>query len=1361
MTGSTGETTGEIVGIGPFGRPAPRVAVAVARAGGLGVLDLGTDRQVALAALAEVGRWWRGPFGVRVPAGCGVRPDELPAAVRAVVLAGTVLRSDAAAAYAAGRRALLEVTDLGEVAAALRLLDGDGPPGGLIARDSLLPRLLAGSRLARPVYAAGDLDPAGAARAVADGAAGIVLDLQLALARETGLPADVAAALAGNPAASPAVRHKTAGGVVRAFRAAIDARVHGGAAPARPAPLDIAVVGVGCAFPGAPDAARHWAHVVAGTRPRPSAAPGGDPARLALDVAGRALADAGYADRPFDRARTAVIVGADGGIAAWLASRLGLGGTAYTVDAACASPLAALDAACKELAAGTSDTVLCGGAASFDGARGGPFAAACLVLKRRADAERDGDRVHALVASVGTGADPLPAAGLVEAHGVDPDALAAVHAAAPPGTATLGAVTSRIGHTRCAAGLAGLVKAAHALHTGILPATPHAVPGGGPFATGDAARPWPAEPGARVAAVSGAGFGGTVFHAVLTGYDGAPDPVSGLDAWPAELFLVRGADRDAALARLAALARRDGVRLRDLARTCAAWTGPVRAALVATGRADLLAKIDAVRAARPAPGVFPATPAPGAVAFLHPGHDGAPARPPADLFLAFPRLRRLLRLAGPDGVAALFPASGPPRRRDAPALVGLAVHRLLTELGVRPDLAAGHGAGELVALCAAGVIAESDLVPLGAARAAALRDAACAADGDPGGMAAVAAAPGTVRAALAGIPDVVVAQHNAPRQVVVSGPTAALDRAVAALAARGLPVERLAVDCALHGPSVAGAAAPLRRALAGRDLRSPAFPVWSGATAAPHPAEPGALAAALAGQAAAPVRFVELVEAMYAAGARVFVETGPGDALTGLVGEILGDRPHRAVACDVAGEPGLPRLLLALAELAAAGVPVDASALFAGRDAVVLPDVRPAEPVRHVVRTRDLPPLPVPEPAPGRFAGRRFVVADDGGGVALALADLLERQGARVTTPPDAGGPCDGLIHLGALRPGAAPVLPGAYAGIRAALAGGPRWVLLASGGEAGAGLQGLARTLAREYPRVRVRSVEVDAKERAPAALAALLLAELLDAEGPVAVVHSGAARLAPEAVPAALPAPRGGLGLDGRSVVLLTGGARGVPARVARALAATGCRLELAGRAPQPPPEDPALAAARDEAALRRVLARRTSGDVDRAVRRVLAEREMRSTLRDLGASVRYHQADVRDAAAVRALVADVRRRHGRLDGVVHAAGLAPDRLVRDMSPRLFDRVYRTRVDGARALAAAVPRGLRFFAVLGGAGRADHAAAHDACAALVPLWREALGCRVLAADWGPGDADAAVRVLLHELAHGDEPRVVLAPAP
>src|SRR5207245_913476 len=100
-----------------------------------------------------------------------------------------------------------------------------------------------------------------------------------------------------------------------------------------------------------------------------------------------------------------------------------------------------------------------------------------------------------------------------------------------------------------------------------------------------------------------------------------------------------------------------------------------------------------------------------------------------------------------------------------------------------------------------------------------------------------------------------------------------------------------------------------------------------------YPPDPESIRDRLAEQVESPVRFAAEIEAMYAAGARTFVEVGPGAVLTGLTGKILGDRPHLAVACDRPGEPGITRLLSALAELAVHGIALDPGPLFAGRQA--------------------------------------------------------------------------------------------------------------------------------------------------------------------------------------------------------------------------------------------------------------------------------------------------------------------------------------------------------------------------------------------------------------------------------------------
>ncbi len=272
---------------------------------------------------------------------------------------------------------------------------------------------------------------------------------------------------------------------------------------------------------------------------------------------------------------------------------------------------------------------------------------------------------------------------------------------------------------------------------------------------------------------------------------------------------------------------------------------------------------------------------------------------------------------------------------------------------------------------------------------------------------------------------------------------------------------------------------------------------------------------------------------------------------------------------------------------------------------------------------------------------------------------------------------------------------------------------------------------------------------------------------------------------------------GLGSESVVLLTGGARGITARVALGLARTsGCHLELVGRTPVPDADEkPMTAAAADRVALRRVLAQASKGtpaEIEAAASRILAEREIRATLAALGelaASVRYSAVDVRDPASVMALVDGVYRRHGRLDGIVHGAGVLADRLLADKTTEDFARVWETKVDGARALAAAARAELGFLVlfgsvsgVFGNCGQADYSAANDALDTLARIWAPRTRGRVVALDWGPWavsgagtgmvsaelareyarrgigliEPDDGVACLLAELARGTESQVV-----
>ncbi|MEV0277448.1 SDR family NAD(P)-dependent oxidoreductase [Streptomyces sp. NPDC050610] len=818
---------------------------------------------------------------------------------------------------------------------------------------------------------------------------------------------------------------------------------------------------------------------------------------LALEAARRALADAGQTER--DHARTSVVFGAEAGsdlanastlrtvlpayvgelpaaldgqlprltedsfpgmlanvIAGRIANRLDLGGANYTVDAACASSLTAVDVACKELTSGTSDLVLCGGAdlhngindyllfssvhalsptgrsATFDRSADGIAlgeGVGCVVLKRLADAERDGDRVYAVIDGVGSASDgralgltaPRPEGqhaaltrayrnagvspaqvGLIEAHGTgtvvgDRAELATLTevftaAGAAPGSCAIGSVKSQIGHTKCAAGLAGLIKTALSLYHGVRPPTLHLRQPNpawdadrSPFVFHTEARPWPAEPAERIAGVSAFGFGGTNFHVVLRAYAQAT-AAHALDEWPAELFTFRGKD-DAAARRgartlLGLVERGETWRLRDYARSAArrsdsaaARGEPVRIALLADSVPHLTQLLHgaAEGADDPGAGLFTAgaggdsagSTADGSdqgdaeeskLAFLFPGQGSQRPGMLADLFVAFPELHGCLRL-GSRWADAIHPPAAFDEATTAgqlarltdtavaqPALgiTGLAAAELLATVGVRPDMTAGHSYGELVALAVAGALTPEDLLTASAARAEAIlsrvRGGGEGRDEDPGTMAAVTASAAQVDevlklSGLAG--EVVTANHNSPRQTVISGPTAAVDAAIGHLRDAGLAAKRLQVACAFHSPLLAGAGEVFARTLETLTVRPPSVQVWANSTAAAYPADPDAVRAGLAEQLGAPVRFAEEIEAMYAAGARVFAEVGPGRVLTRLVSAVLGDRPHRTVPLDGGGRRGgLYGFLAAVAQLAVAGADVRTGRLFQGRDAV-------------------------------------------------------------------------------------------------------------------------------------------------------------------------------------------------------------------------------------------------------------------------------------------------------------------------------------------------------------------------------------------------------------------------------------------
>jgi [acyl-carrier-protein] S-malonyltransferase len=199
-----------------------------------------------------------------------------------------------------------------------------------------------------------------------------------------------------------------------------------------------------------------------------------------------------------------------------------------------------------------------------------------------------------------------------------------------------------------------------------------------------------------------------------------------------------------------------------------------------------------------------------------------------------------------------------------------------------PDFLAGHSLGELAALAAAGCLAAEDGLRLVALRGQLMQEAA-ERSARRGGMLALLGAGAEMATPIATRLGLIVANDNAPGQLVLSGDSEALDEAANEVRARGGRSVRLPVSGAFHSPAMAPAVPPFRAALDACDFRPTRACVYSCVTAAPFDDCRARLAESLT----RPVRWRETLLALRTAGARRFVETGPGRVLSGLVRRTL------------------------------------------------------------------------------------------------------------------------------------------------------------------------------------------------------------------------------------------------------------------------------------------------------------------------------------------------------------------------------------------------------------------------------------------------------------------------------------------
>lgn len=721
-------------------------------------------------------------------------------------------------------------------------------------------------------------------------------------------------------------------------------------------------------------------------------------------------------------------------VAGRIANRLNFGGINCVVDAACASSFGALKLAISELTEHRSDMMLTGGVdldnsvmayisfsktpAVSPGDKVKPFDAksdgmmlgegiGMILLKRLEDAERDNDKIYAVIKGIGTSSDGRyksiyaprlegqvkalerayedagfapESIGLVEAHGTgtmagDPTEFSSLReffSQDKKQHIALGSVKSQIGHTKAAAGAASLIKTALALHHKILPPTinitepnPKLNIKNSAFYLNTETRPWIRAEGEppRRAGVSSFGFGGTNYHVVLEEHTAEHNRAYRVHNTPSEVVLF--AETHAQLVTkceeiLGNLRSPDADKhYAALIEECKSTEIPLNAPRVGfvadsiTQAAKFLQiSLDCLknRASSPAwehpQGVYYRASGlnlKGKVVSLFSGQGSQYLEMGRELAMNFPGLRRLYgymdSLLLKDNLQPLseivFPqpvfeeseknaqVAALQRTEYAQPAIGVlsaGMYKILQQAGFESDFVAGHSFGELTALWAAGVVSEEDYLYLVKARGQAMA-APQDPDHDAGAMLAVKEDISKVEAVLKHFPQVTIANQNSPNQIVLAGLTTEINKVRQALQEKGYAAVLLPVSAAFHTPLIAFAQKSFAIASKTVTFHSPQIPVYTNVTGKQYPQEPQAIHQILESHLSKSVLFKQEIENIYAAGGYCFVEFGPRRILSNLVKDILGDRPHLAIALNPSAQKDSDRSLReAVVQLRVAGL---------------------------------------------------------------------------------------------------------------------------------------------------------------------------------------------------------------------------------------------------------------------------------------------------------------------------------------------------------------------------------------------------------------------------------------------------------
>jgi len=557
---------------------------------------------------------------------------------------------------------------------------------------------------------------------------------------------------------------------------------------------------------------------------------------------------------------------------------------------------------------------------------------------------------------------------LIEAHGTGTKAgdaaefggLSKAFSSAGKNQIALGSVKSQIGHTKSTAGAAGLFKVLMALHHRVLPPTlkveePSEKLGikDSPFYINTQSRPWiNTHDHPRRAGVSAFGFGGSNFHLTVEEYIGE-NPAAYTRRDTSELFLFSASSLQSLSVQLEQSWGIDFAVEGKKSREAFSGKAAFRAGVVASSFKDLKKKMHQLLAELPSSegkseyeyktpnGIFfrvgGAPPEKKNIAFLFPGQGSQSVNMGRNWLTSFPQMNDFfspsLVARKMDDVRLIDIVYPQPRfneeaqRNDeatirstqwaqpALGLVSMAFENLITALGIQAGRFGGHSYGELTALWAAGSLSDSDLLALSRKRGILMNEAAK----NDGAMTALSCDIDKVNA-LVKTHKVVVANHNAKNQVVVSGPTPDIEAFEATLNDAGVGFKRLNVATAFHSCVVEEAVEPFTTFASSIKFKKARGEVYSNVLAAPYGRKNKAKL--LGEQIISPVRWVEMIEKMVEDGTTLFIECGPKTVLTKLTQRIVGKNAV-VVGLDHKRKHPWMNLWMALAEFSTLGLDVD------------------------------------------------------------------------------------------------------------------------------------------------------------------------------------------------------------------------------------------------------------------------------------------------------------------------------------------------------------------------------------------------------------------------------------------------------